>query len=144
MAASSPIQPEFFEPDWTVGYALSRVQTLRRRRGAGCVFVAGDGTEVAYTYEELEVAVWERARHLLGQPVQVGLAVTELLHCCLRGDQELVGGGQRLVSSSQRCGVVGIDGVQGCLRRLHLRLGQLGRLGGSFGQCDGCLNRAGQ
>jgi fatty-acyl-CoA synthase len=72
MAASSPSQPEFYEPDWTVGYALSRVQTLRRREGAGYVFVAGDGSEVSYTYEELEVAVWERARHLLGLGLRKG------------------------------------------------------------------------
>lgn len=72
MAASNPIQPDLYEPNWTVGYALSRVQTLRRRKDAGYVFVAGDGSEVAYTYEELEVAVWERARHLLGLGLKKG------------------------------------------------------------------------
>ncbi|MDP6943383.1 MAG: AMP-binding protein, partial [Myxococcota bacterium] len=72
MAASSPIQPEFYEPNWTVGYALRRVQTLRRRKDAGYVFLAGDGSETTYTYEELEVAVHARAKKLLAMGVRKG------------------------------------------------------------------------
>ena len=72
MAASSPLQTEFYEPDWTVGYALKRVQTLDRRDGAGYVFVSSDGSERSYTFEEIEVAVTNRAKHLLSRGLKKG------------------------------------------------------------------------
>ncbi|MGB0590333.1 MAG: fatty acyl-AMP ligase [Myxococcota bacterium] len=72
MAASSPIQTEFYEPDWTVGYALKRVQTLERRKDAGYVFVASDGSERSYTFEEIEAAVINRAKHLLSRGLKKG------------------------------------------------------------------------
>ena len=72
MAASTPIESDFYEPDWTVGYALKRVQTLERREGAGYVFVASDGSEKAYTFAEIEEAVTKRAKHLLSKGLKKG------------------------------------------------------------------------
>ena len=72
MATSSPTQTEFYEPDWTVGYALKRVQTLERREDAGYVFVASDGSERSYTFAEIEVAVLNRAKHLLSRGLKKG------------------------------------------------------------------------
>ena len=72
MAVAHELEAPFYSEDWTIGFSLDRAIQIHRRHNAGQVYVASDGTEVAYTFEELRDAAWERGLQLLAMGLEKG------------------------------------------------------------------------